>query len=430
MHTDRRSFMTTALAGGVAAAALPFGAKAQFLNAPRHGLPGKLEERYAKLDEVLKQPVFLRHLFPDPVIIESVELLKNKKEYLCRVRSKDGHEGISISNAEQMASLYPIFVKRIAPYFIGKDARDIEELIPAATVYQSNYKATGLAIWVPIATIEFAILDMFGKMSNRSIGQLISDKIYNKSISVYQANGERDNSAEEVIEHLKRDVDISHAKAIKFKLGGRMSHTEYPVGRSEKLIPLVRKTFGDDMIISADANGSYTAAQAIPIGKLMQEYKYAFYEEPVPFDWYEETKQVADALEIPIAGGEQEPSTHNFRWLVANGGLSIVQPDMFYFGGMVRCVQVARMAHAFGKQCIPHISSTGLGYVYMMHFVSSIPNSGPYHEFKEFNNELPYHCATSSLRSDDNGVIQVPSGPGFGVEIDPDFLAKAVVVTA
>ncbi len=56
----------------------------------------------------------------------------------------------------------------------------------------------------------------------------------------------------------KRDVEISKAKAIKFKLGGRMSHPEYPVGRSEKLIPLVRKTFGDKMVISADANGSYT----------------------------------------------------------------------------------------------------------------------------------------------------------------------------
>ena len=209
-----------------------------------------------------------------------------------------------------------------------------------------------------------------------------------------------------------------------------MSHPETPVGRSEKLIPLVRKTFGDEMIISADANGSYTAAEAIPIGKLMQEYKYAFYEEPVPFDWYEETKAVADALEIPIAGGEQEPSTHNFRWLMANGGLSIVQQDMFYFGGMIRCMQVARMANAFGKQCIPHISSTGLGYVYMMHFVSAIANSGPYHEFKEFNSELPYHCETSSLRSDSEGAIQVPSGPGFGVEIDPDFVKKCVVVTA
>ena len=427
MNTTRRNFFAAA-AASAAAAAMPPSLSGQFLNAPRHGLPGTLDERYAKLDAILKQPVFKRELFPDPVIIESIELLHLQHQYLCRVRSKDGHEGISVSNAEQMAALYPLLVKRIAPFFIGKDARDIEHLIPAATVYDSNYKAQGLAIWVPIATIEFAILDMFGKMANLSIGLLISDKIYNPSISVYQANGERDNSAEEVIEHLKRDVDISHAKAIKFKLGGRMSHTEYPVGRSEKLIPMVRKTFGDDMIISADSNGSYTVAEAIPIGKLMQEYKYAFYEEPVPFDWYEETRQVSDALEIPIAGGEQEPSTHNFRWLVANGGLSIVQPDMFYFGGMIRCVQIARMANAFGKQCIPHISSTGLGYVYMMHFVSSIHNSGPYHEFKEFNSELPYHCATSSLRSDSEGVIKVPSGPGFGVEIDPDFLKRCEVV--
>ncbi len=423
MH--RRRFLATVLTSS-AAAATP--ALAQFLNAPRHGLPGTLHDRYAKLDAILQQPVFKRELFKDPVIIQSIELLTRDKQYICRVRSKDGHEGISVSNSEQMSVLYPIFTKRIAPFFIGKDARDLEQLVPASTVHANNYKATGLAIWVPIATIEFAILDLFGKLANRSIGLLISDKIYNPAISVYQANGERDISAEETIEHLKRDVALSHAKAIKFKLGGRMSHPEYPVGRSQKLIPLVRETFGPDMIISADANGSYTPAEAIPIGKLMQEYKYAFYEEPVPFDWYEETKQVSDALEIPIAGGEQEPSTHNFRWLIANGGLSIVQQDMFYFGGMIRCMQVARMAAAFGKQCIPHISSTGLGYVYMMHFVSSIPNSGPFHEFKEFNNVLPYHCATSTLRSDANGVIKVPTGPGFGVDINPDFLSKCTVI--
>ncbi len=393
MALDRRAFVTAALTGAAAAASPS--ALGQFLNAPRHGLPGTLKDRYAKLDAILQQPVFKRELFKDPVIIQSVELLTRDKQYICRVRSKDGHEGIAVSNAQQMEVLYPIFTKRIAPFFLGKDARDIEQLIPASTVHENNYKAQGLAIWVPIATIEFAILDMFGKMANRSIGLLISDKIYNPAISVYQANGERDITAEATIEHLKRDVAISHAKAIKFKLGGRMSHPETPVGRSQKLIPLVRETFGPDMIISADANGSYTAAEAIPIGKLMQQYKYAFYEEPVPFDWYEETKQVSDALEIPIAGGEQEPSTHNFRWLIANGGLSIVQQDMFYFGGMIRCMQVARMAAAFGKQCIPHISSTGLGYAYMMHFVSAIPNSGPYHEFKEFNNVLPYHCATS-----------------------------------
>lgn len=425
----RRQFMATAVSGA-AIAALPSAAHGQFLNAPRHGLPGTLQERYAKLDAILNTRIFKRGLFPDPVIIESVELLLRDKQYICRVRSKDGHEGISVSNSQQMEVLYPFFLKRFAPFFVGKDARDIESLIPAATVYENTYKAQSLAIWVPIATIEFAILDMFGKMANLPMSLLISDKVYNKEISVYQANGERDNTAEEVIEHLKRDVAISHAKAIKFKLGGRMSHTEYPPRRSEKLIPLVRETFGDKMVISADANGSYTVDQAIPIGKLMQEYKYAFFEEPVKFDWYEETKQVADALDIPVAGGEQEPSTHNFRWLVANGALSIVQPDVFYFGGMIRSMQVALMANALGKQCIPHISSTGLGYVYMMHFVSCIPNSGPFHEFKEFNNVLPYHCATSTLNSDENGTVKLPTGPGFGVDIDPDFLKKCEVLHA
>jgi L-alanine-DL-glutamate epimerase-like enolase superfamily enzyme len=357
-----------------------------------------------------------------------VELLRYKKSWLCRVRSKDGHEGISVSNAQQMETFYPVFTQRFAPFFIGKDARNLEADLLESTVHDSNYKAQSLAIWVPLATYEFAVLDMFGKMANLPLGLLISDKIYNKNIHVYQANSERDNSADEVIEHLKRDVEISHAKAIKFKLGGRMTHTEYPPGRSEKLIPLVRKTFGADMVISADANGSYDVKEALKIGKLMQEYKYAFFEEPVPFDWYEETRQVADGLEIPIAGGEQEPSLHNFRWLIANGGLSITQQDMFYFGGMVRCIKVARMGNAFGKQCIPHISSTGLGYLYMMHLVSAIPNSGPYHEFKEFNSDLPYKCETSTLRSDANGVLQIPSGPGLGIEIDPGYIAKHQVV--
>ncbi len=93
-------------------------------------------------------------------------------------------------------------------------------------------------------------------------------------------------------------------------------------------------------------------------------------------------------------------------------------------------MKVARMATALGKQCIPHISSTGLGYLYMMHFVSAITNSGPYHEFKEFNNDLPYTCATSTLRSDENGTIKVPTDPGIGVVIDPAYIAKHEVMKA
>ena len=419
MATNRRKFITAGLMGGLAAT-LPLSS----FSAETHVKDQHPD--YIKLDEAMNKPVLKRELFTSPVIIETLELLRYEKNFICRIRSKDGAEGIAVGNNNQLKSLYPIFVNRIQPFFIGKDARDIELLIEQVCVYESNYKMQSLALWVPLATVEFAILDMLGHIAGRSIGRLIGE-IHNPSISVYQANGERDITAEETIDHLHQQLEESNAKAIKFKLGGRMSHPEYPVGRSEKLIPLVRKTFGDKMIISADANGSYTAEEAIRIGKIMQDHHYAFFEEPVPFDWYEETKQVADALKIPIAGGEQEASLHNFRWLVGNSALSIVQQDMFYFGGMVRSMKVARMAEVMGKQCIPHISSTGLGFLYMMHFVSAIPNSGPHHEFKEFNHELPFTCKTSTLLSKD-GTIDVPTGPGLGIEIDPDYIKKHVVV--
>ena len=416
MKTSRRKFLETTVAGSIATI-----------------IPGlssgkeNVKEKYVILDEIIEKPVLKTDQFSTPVIIETLELLRYKNTFLCRVRSKDGAVGLSVANNEQMKSLYPVFVNRLQPFFIGKDARKLETLLREVYVYQSNYKMQNLALWVPLATIEFAILDMLGRMINRSIGQLIGE-IHNPKIAVYQANGERGISTEVTIEHLIKEVGETHAKALKFKVGGRMSNNfEEPKGRTEKLIPLVRKTFGNKMVIYADSNGSYSADEAIRIGKIMEEYKIDFYEEPVPFDWYEETKVVASALRIPVAGGEQEPSIHMFRWLIANDALQIVQPDMFYFGGMIRSMKVARMALAFGKQCTPHISGSGLGYLYMMHFVSAIPNAGPYHEFKGFNGELPFECKTSSLSSD-NGVVMVPTGAGLGIEIDPAYIVKHELV--
>jgi L-alanine-DL-glutamate epimerase-like enolase superfamily enzyme len=177
------------------------------------------------------------------------------------------------------------------------------------------------------------------------------------------------------------------------------------------------------MILYADSNGFYSVEEAIRVGKLLEEQNFQFFEEPVPFDWYEETRQVADMLTIPIAGGEQEYSLHGFRWLIANDGLQIVQPDFFYFGGMIRSMKVALMANAFGKKCTPHMSGGDLGFLYMMHLVSALPNAMQYHEFKGLKTETIFECKTSPLKST-NGVVKVPTGPGSGVDIDPDFIRK------
>jgi len=347
------------------------------------------------------------------------------------VRSTDGAEGISVGHSG-MSSLYPIFVERLQSFFIGKDARDLDLLLERVFIYRLNFRLSGMALGIPLATIEFAILDMLGRIAEKPMGQLIGE-IHHPQIAVYQATEYREKPVEESLELIKRDVAEYEAHAVKIKVGGLMFMTSEidavgPEGRTETMIPLIRKTFGDEMFLYADANGFYSVDEAIRVGKLLEKYQYGFFEEPVPFDWYEETKQVEDALSIPVAGGEQEYSLHGFRWLVANDGLQIVQPDNYYFGGMIRSMKVARMAQATGKSCTPHMSGGGLGYLYMMHFVSALPNALAHHEFKGLNTRVQFDCETSSLAVVD-GQIKVPTGPGLGVDIDPDFIKKHKVVT-
>ena len=136
---------------------------------------------------------------------------------------------------------------------------------------------------------------------------------------------------------------------------------------------------------------------------------------------------VADALSIPMAGGEEEFGIHAFRWLIANNAFEIVQPDTLYFGGMIRSMQVARMAEAAGIEFVPHMSTGGLGYLYMLHITSACPNAGKYHEFKMFDTPdgngtiIPIESKTEPFSSKD-GVIKVPTGSGLGINIDPDYI--------
>ncbi len=423
MKTNRRSFISTAITGSLAASLPLTGCKSA--DSKINGSADTPD--YSKLDEILKIPVFKKEYFTSPVIIESLELLHYEGSFLCRVRSKDGAEGISVGHSGQLKSLYPVFTNLLQPFFLNKDARDLDLLIEKVYIFNFNFRLSGMALGVPLATIEFAILDMMGRIAGKPLGQLIGD-IHHQYVPVYQATEYREKSVEESIELIKRDVEEYNAKALKIKVGGLMFMTTDikatgPEGRTEAIIPLVRKTFGDDMILYADSNGFYSVNEAIRVGKLLEEYQFQFFEEPVHFDWYEETKQVADALTISVAGGEQEYSLHGFRWLIANDGLQIVQPDFFYFGGMIRSMRVALMADAFGKKCTPHMSGGDLGFLYMMHMVSALPNALQFHEFKGFKTNVVYECKSSPLKSE-NGLVKVPTGPGLGVDLDPEYIRK------
>jgi L-alanine-DL-glutamate epimerase-like enolase superfamily enzyme len=194
-------------------------------------------------------------------------------------------------------------------------------------------------------------------------------------------------------------------------------------GRSEGLIRIVRKALGDEITIYADSNGSYDWRKAIEIGKLMQDYGIDMFEEPCPFDYLEETKRVADALSIPISGGEQESSIRRFRWMVQNNAVQVVQPDLHYFGGYIRAIRVARMAAEAGISVIPHMSGGGVGYVDVLHLASCTPNIGDFQEYKgNLAQSGPWYDPPLRMK---NGAINVPEGPGLGIADISDLLRNA-----
>jgi L-alanine-DL-glutamate epimerase-like enolase superfamily enzyme len=428
MKTNRRKFISTAITSGLAATALPLSyCRTELIS---NGSITDIKSKYAKLDEIFKIPILKKELFANPVIIETLEMLRYESSFLCRVRSKDGAEGISVGHSE-LSTLFPIFLKRLQPYFIGQDARELDLILEKIYIYSFNFRYNGIALGLPLATIEFAILDMLGRIADKPVGQLIGE-IHNPEVAVYVATEFREKPLEEHFDLIKKAVAEYDAHALKVKVGYQYAGTKdihYPgvPGKTEKLIPLLRQTYGNDMFLYADSNGYYDVKEAIRVGKLLEEYKYSYFEEPVMYDHFEDIKEVADALTIPVANGEQDQSFVHFRWSIANNGLDIVQPDIYYFGGMIRSMKVALMADAFGKTIIPHMSGGGLGFLYDYIFVSAVPNAGAHHEFKGLDTTVIFECPTSPLKIVD-GKIKVPTGPGMGVNFAPDFIKKHEVV--
>lgn len=417
MLTRRRFLARTAVAA--TAAALPRHTTAAATTSTTFR-PATDEALYAAAARpVLQAKEFIR----EPVIIESVALLKRGREHYVRVRAKNGAIGMSVDNG-RMNVLHPIFTQLVAPSFVGKDARELEDLM--FQVYRRDtYKLQGLALWSPMALVEFAVLDLLGRVASKPLHVLLGGGGIRERVPFYIASGRRDTTAEQEVEYLQKLIAETGAKAVKYRLGGRMSRNADSLpNRTERLIPLTRKVLGDGIALHGDANSSYDVPNAIRIGRMLEEVNAVYFEEPCPFDDFTATKKVTEALTIPVALGEQESSQVRFHMQIRDQVADIVQPDLFYYGGLIRSLRVARMADLRGMSTIPHISG-GFGFVYMLHFAACVKDIGGWQEYKD--GVKAYGSWFSPALKIVDGALTVPTGSGVGIA-DPDEVLKGAEV--
>ena len=367
----------------------------------------------------------LHKSFSNPLKITSIDLLQSGNRYFLRTRTSDGAEGLVLT--KNMEDYIAILLRRVVPHFIGKDARDLESLVDEVYVADTNYKMAGQAFWCPVAYVEQSLFDLMGRALHKPSAELMGG-ILRKEIPVYLSGSGRDTTAEEEVDVYVRGVEHTGAKAEKIKIGGPMSENRdaYP-GRTEKILELAQKKLADKVTLMADANGSYNAEKAIEIGKRLQELKYLWFEEPCPWEELSETKKVADALTMKIAFGEQDSSLWLFQWMIDNHVMRVVQPDINYNGGFIRAARVARMAQKANLWICPHNTQTGAASVNILNFAATTPNIGPFMEYvwRAPAKAESWYTPNFEIK---NGVIPLPTGPGLGLEFDPDFVKKATVV--
>ncbi|GAB5518565.1 MAG: D-galactarolactone cycloisomerase [Rhodothermales bacterium] len=359
--------------------------------------------------------------------IASVELLEVQGLYFVRVRSEDGAEGIVQAHSRTLRTL-PIFKEDVVPYFVGQDAREVEQLVDDYLYSGRVYKLAGVAIWLPFGVVELAVLDLLGKIEGKPVASLFGP-MTKERIAVYVSRFEREQSVAESLDRLERDL-AAHgggAKAVKLKIGGRMSRDAdaFP-GRTEAFIPAARQMLGDDFVIYVDANGSYGADRGIEVGHMLQNYGVAMYEEPCVFQDYAGTKAVTDALTMAVSGGEQDSSMWTWQQMVNERIVDIVQPDFMYNGGFIRCLQVAALAKAQGITITPHSPIWGPASAIKAQFASLVSNAGRYQEHRANAPAGDWYSPHFPIASD--GTIAVPNGPGWGITYDSDLLANSRVL--
>ncbi len=356
--------------------------------------------------------------------IESIETFTKPYVSVVRVTGDDGAQGwgqISPYCADISAL---VMHRQVAPHALGWDPSDIDGIVDL--VAEREHKFPGSYICRALAGLDTALWDLRGKREGQSVCALLGGAP--RPFPVYASSMRRDISPQDEADRLARLRQTHGFDAFKIRVGRECGHDEdeWP-GRTEEVVPAVRKAVGDDAALLVDANGCYTPKKAIEVGRMLEDNGVCHFEEPCPYweiDW---TAEVTRALDLAVSGGEQDCLLALWRHIVDSRAVDIVQPDICYVGGLTRALRVAAMARDAGLPCVPHSANLTLVTVFSLHMMGAIANAGAYVEFSiEPTAYYPWQQGLFSpaLEARD-GKVQIPDGPGWGVEINPAWLATA-----
>jgi L-alanine-DL-glutamate epimerase-like enolase superfamily enzyme len=275
-----------------------------------------------------------------------------------------------------------------------------------------------------LSGVDTALWDLYGKIMGKPVCALLGGKT--DPFPVYGSSMRRDIPPDDEAARLVKLRDERGFTAFKVRLGTPTGHDrDAAPGRTETLISTVRKAVGNDTRLLADGNSCYTPPRAIEVGQRLEDHNYFWFEEPCPYWELEWTAEVAAALKLNVAGGEQDNDLAQWRRMIRLNAVDILQPDLCYVGGFTRAWRVATLGQQAGKLVVPHSSHLAFITLFSLHFMAAIPNAGPVVEFSiEEDANAGERLYSPALKVVD-GKVKIPDAPGWGVRVNPTWLEQA-----
>jgi L-alanine-DL-glutamate epimerase-like enolase superfamily enzyme len=357
--------------------------------------------------------------------ITRLETFCNEFVGFVRVTTEDGSSGwgqLSTYNADITAR---VFHRQVAPWSLGRDAFGIDALVDE--IPEREHKYPGSYLYRAIAGLDTALWDWRGQREGKPVASLLGGSP--GPLRSYASSMRRDITPEDEAERLLRLRDAHGYDAFKFRVGRECGHDldEWP-GRTEAIVPAVRRALGPDVALLVDGNSCYSPARAIEVGRMLEANGVSHFEEPCPYWEMEQTRQVSEALALDVTGGEQDWDFHHWKRMIAMRAVDVIQPDVLYMGGIARTLRVARWGAEAGLPCTPHSANLSAVTLFTMHLLRALPNAGKYLEFSIEGPE--YYPWQVGLFVEDpytirDGKASVTDQPGWGFEVNPEWLARS-----
>lgn len=357
--------------------------------------------------------------------ITKLETIGTQEVTFTRLTTEDGAQGwgqLSTYNADITAE---VFHRQVARHALGTEVEDMEDTL--RLISEREHKYPGSYLRRAQTGLDTAVWDWRGKQAGLPVVRLIGGTP--GPLRAYASSMKRDITPEDEAARFVRLRDEKGFTAFKWRVGAECGRgrDEWP-GRTEAVIPIVSKALGDGIDKLVDGNSCYGPARAIEVGHLLEDHGIGHFEEPCPYWEVDQTAEVRAALTLDVAGGEQDCEFTAWQLAIEHKAVDILQPDVMYLGGLSRTLEVCRMGAAAGLPMTPHAANLGLVTLCTMHLLRAIPNPGKYLEFSIEG--LDYYPWQDRLFANDPyrveaGHVMVSEEPGWGMEVHPDFLARA-----